>query len=605
VRTDPTFLGLVRRVTGARVFVEVSSDIPSASPIIEGHLYRLGQVGSFVRLPLGFMNVFGIVSMVGASELVTTREQEPEFELPAGQRWMEIQLVGEAYGKGTFHRGVSIFPTLDDEVHIVTEADLSVVYSRIGSTPIKIGNHASSEGLPALINIEKIVTRHAAIVGSTGSGKSNTVACILKALSNGDYPGAKVVVIDPHGEYGSAFGERSRVFKIGDPSCPLIIPYWVMSFDELAWFFIDRRTGTESLQDSAFREKIYEMRKASAPTLKAGAVQGTEVTADSPIPFDIRELWYGFDFQERATFKTNACQQGDEELIQQGDAKALTSATFKPVALGAAAPFRNKAAIGIQPQMNRLLGRLKDKRFEFMCKPGTYDGISGDLDGLVNDWLNDPAPITVFDLGGVPFEVVDLVAGMLTRIIFEIGFWGRDLPGVGRQAPVLIVFEEAHSYLPRGEGRFIQGFARKAVQRIFKEGRKYGIGAVVVSQRPSELDETVLSQCGTFFSLRLSNSEDQGRVRSVVPDALSGLIDLLPALRTGEAVVLGEAVPLPSRIRLPLEDPRPRSDDPPVAENWRKQRTAAPDYAKAATGWRIQEQAVPDEEPATGGKSDG
>lgn len=592
MRTEPTFLGLVRRVIGARVFVEVSPEIPSASPIIEGHLYRLGQVGSFVRLPLGFLNVYGIVSMVGASEFVLKDEPGIEMGIPPGQRWMEVQLVGEAYGEGTFQRGVSVFPTLDDEVHVVTEADLSVIYSNLGTAPITIGSHSSSESLPAVVDVERIVTRHAAIVGSTGSGKSNTVACLLKALGSGGYPSAKVMVIDPHGEYGSAFQGLSRVFRIGDASFPLVIPYWAMSFDELAWFFIDRRTGTESLQDSAFREKIFEMRKDKTASLKAGAVAASEITVDSPIPFDIRKLWYEFDYQERASFKTNACQRGDEELVEDGDAASLKPAKFKAVGLGSSAPFRNKAAIGILPQMNRLYARLRDKRFEFMCSPSSYDGSNHDLDELVGSWLNHSDPLTVFDLGGIPFEVVDLVVGMLTRIIFEMWFWGRDLIGVGRQAPTLVVFEEAHTYLPRGEGRFIQGFARKAVQRVFKEGRKYGVGAIVVSQRPSELDETILSQCGTFFSLRLSNSEDQGRVKAIMPDALSGLIDLLPALRTGEAVVLGEAVPLPSRIRIPLVEPRPRSDDPPVGERWKKERGDEAEYAKAVSGWRVQEQAT-------------
>jgi len=141
--------------------------------------------------------------------------------------------------------------------------------------------------------------------------------------------------------------------------------------------------------------------------------------------------------------------------------------------------------------------------------------------------------VTVLDLGGVPSEVTDLVVGVLTRILFEGMFWGRDIPGVGKQRPLLIVFEEAHSYLPKdGSSQFVAGYAARSVRRILKEGRKYGVGAIVVSQRPSELDETILSQCGTFFSLRLTNSGDQGRVKATVPDALAGLIDLLPALDT-------------------------------------------------------------------------
>jgi DNA helicase HerA-like ATPase len=243
--------------------------------------------------------------------------------------------------------------------------------------------------------------------------------------------------------------------------------------------------------------------------------------------------------------------------------------------------------------MNRLYARLRDKRFEFLSSLGDYDGKKSDLHDLLSGWFDHPHPITVFDLAGVPFEVVDLVVGMIARIIFEVSFWGRELPGIGRQDPLLMVFEEAHTYLPRAEGgRFIQGFAKRAAHRIFKEGRKYGVGGLVVSQRPSDLDETILAQCGTFFALRLSNPEDQGRVKSILPDALSGVIDLLPSLRTGEALVLGEAVPLPSRVRLPLIVPRPRSNDPDVAKHWKQAHLNKPPFAQAVTSWRVQQDPI-------------
>jgi len=182
---------------------------------------------------------------------------------------------------------------------------------------------------------------------------------------------------------------------------------------------------------------------------------------------------------------------------------------------------------------------------------------------------------------------------MIARIVFEVSFWSRELPGIGRQNPLLMVFEEAHTYLPRGEGgRFIQGFAKRAAHRIFKEGRKYGVGGIVVSQRPSDLDETVLAQCGTFCTLRLANPEDQARVKAILPDAMTGVIDLLPSLRTGEALILGEAVPLPSRVRLPLVEPRPRSNDPDVAAEWKRGRTKDAAFDKAVTGWRVQQEAA-------------
>ena len=590
MKTDVTYLGVVRRVTGSKVYVEVSPDIPSASPIIHGRVHRLGQIGSFVRIPLGFLNLYGVVSMVGASEINDL--PEGEIPIPGGQRWVEVQLVGEAYGREEFQRGVSVFPTLDDEVHIVTEEDLAVIYAPRGSSMVEIGAHAASESLVAYVDLDKIVTRHVAIVGSTGSGKSNTVAALLKSLTSGTYPSARIVVIDPHGEYGAAFQDSARVFSIGDKKHPLFVPYWALSFDELAWFLVDRRSASESQQDMLLRKKIFEEKRAYCDKLRAGKISDAVITVDSPVPFSLRDVWYFFDRKERATYEDMG--RTKEALETEGDPKTLKPAKFEPPGAGSSAPFKAQPPPFMGAYVNKMLGRLKDKRFDFLLSPGEYDGTNKDLHDLLLNWIDHEHAVTVLDLGGVPSEVTDLVVGVLTRILFEGMFWGRDIPGVGKQRPLLIVFEEAHSYLPKdGSSQFVAGYAARSVRRILKEGRKYGVGAIVVSQRPSELDETILSQCGTFFSLRLTNSGDQGRVKATVPDALAGLIDLLPALRTGEAIVLGDAMQMPSRIRLPLIEPRPKSDDPEVAECWKKQRIDNPAYDLAVTGWRQQRMPTP------------
>lgn len=602
MKSEVTFLGLVRRVVGAKVFVEVSSDIPSASPIINGRVHRLGQVGSFVRIPLGFLNLYGVVSMVGASEAPAPDIAE-EHPL-RGQRWIEVQLVGESYAKEGFQRGVSVFPTLDDETHIVTEEDLQLIYATSGPSMIAIGSHSASESLKAAINLDKIVTRHAAIVGSTGSGKSNTVAGFLKALTSGAFPSAGVVVIDPHGEYGSALVDRARIFSIGSALHQLFVPYWALSFDELAWFLVDRKTASESLQDSALRDRIFEAKREQANSLAAGKVAQDDITVDSPVPFSVRELWYHFDRRERVTYEDMA--RSNEALVKEGNAATLTPAQFKPPGAGSSAPFKPQFSLGMGGYLNKIQGRLRDRRFDFLLCPGDYDGVKRDLSQLLEEWLGHEHAITVLDLGGVPPEVTDLIVGVLTRILFEGMFWGRDLPGIGRQRPLLIVYEEAHAYLPRGgTTQFVAGYASRAVRRVFKEGRKYGVGAIVVSQRPSELDETILSQCGTFIALRLSNSDDQSRVKSTVPDSLSGLIDLLPALRTGEALVVGEAIQIPSRVRLPLIEPRPKSDDPEVSARWAAAREPSPQYAKAVTGWRQQRLATPPGAPKPDGGAQG
>lgn len=594
MKNDVTFLGIIRRVIGAKLLVEISENIPSASPIIHGRVYRLGQVGSFVRIPLGFLNLYGVVSMVGASEISNLKDMDIPF--PYGQRWMEVQLVGESYGREEFQRGISIFPTIEDEVHIVTDDDLAIIYGQTGSSMIAIGTYAASESLKAYIDIDKIVTRHAAIVGSTGSGKSNTVAAFLKALSKSVFPSAQIVVIDPHGEYRSAFEGHARVFSLDDARYPLKIPHWALSFEELLWLLVDSKTSSGGTQDILLRDYISNLKQEKCKKLLAGKIDDNLVKADTPIPFDLKQMWYDLyaeefatleqkDSWDRITYKKDA---NGREI--KGDPKQSIPPQFEPPGAGNASPFKSNRARGLGSYLNKMMGRLRDNRFDFLFGDNEIDGENKDLNDFVSTWLNHEHAITVLDLGGIPPEVTDLIVGVITRILYEAMFWGRDLPGIGKQRPLLLVFEEAHSYLPKGSGKdqFVSGYANRSVRRVFKEGRKYGVGAIVVSQRPSDLDDTILSQCGTFIALRLSNSDDQGRVKSVVPDALSGLIDLLPALRTGEALVLGEAVKIPSRVRFPRVEPRPKSDDPEPTKEWKKKREEKVGYDKAVTGWRSQ-----------------
>jgi uncharacterized protein len=588
MKDEATYLGTVRRVIGATVYATLSSDLPSTSPIVHGRVYRVGQIGSFVRIPLGFLNAYGIVSMVGAAEVRGDSALGPVAA--NAECTLEIKLIGEAYRGSPFQRGLSIYPTVDDEVHVVTEDDLAKIYAPSGSSAVCIGTHSASESLAATLDLDKLVTRHGAILGSTGAGKSNTVAAILKAITSGSLPKAQVIVIDPHGEYGAAFKGISRVFSIGAKDHPFLLPYWCLSFDELGWFLVDRRSASETMQDGNLRDKTFEMRQQAAAIAKVGNKQNRltsdEITVDSPLPFDVKKLWYHFDRLERVTYKDMT--RTGEELVADGDAATLKSAQFRPAGAGSSPPFKPQPPPVMASYTNKILQRLRDRRYDFLLNPGDYDGVTKDLSDLVDTWINHDQPITVFDLAGVPPEVIDLVVGLLSRVLFEVMFWGRDSPDMGKQRPVLMVFEEAHRYLPSGEGFFIQGYARRSVQRILKEGRKYGLGALLVSQRPSELDETLLSQCGTFVALRLTNGQDQGRVKSAVPDELAGLVDLLPALRTGEAIITGEATQIPSRVRVQLIEPRPNSGDPEVSKLWSDKSKKAPDYISAVTNWRRQ-----------------
>ena len=258
--------------------------------------------------------------------------------------------------------------------------------------------------------------------------------------------------------------------------------------------------------------------------------------------------------------------------------------------MGAAGPFLNPRAVGIQRPLNLLRSRLLDRRYSFLLRPGPWEpDLDGqptkDLDELLAGWLGGREPITILDLSGIPSSVLERLVGSILKIVYEALFWSREKTEGGSKRPLLIVMEEAHRYLSDG----LDGTATEVVQRIVKEGRKYGVGAMVVSQRPSEVNETILSQCGTFFALRLANPSDRARVQGTLPDGLVGLLDVLPILRTGEAIVTGEAAKLPMRCRVtfPAKEHRPRSEDPDVSSTWGIARREE-GYERVVASWRAQ-----------------
>ncbi|NUO20430.1 ATP-binding protein [bacterium] len=580
-----TYLGTVIRVDSSTVEVEISNEIPSAAPIINGRLYKIGQIGTFVKFPVGNICLYGIV--VAVSNVPMTNPDE-KLAFSPGSRFLSVQLVGEKVGDEDFQKGVGTYPTINDEVHLVTEADLLDIYAKRSTGSIELGTHSSSDNLQVSADVHKLVLRHCAILGSTGSGKSNATVCVMKAILR-DYPGSRIILVDPHGEYASAF-PSSRVFKINDAARPLYIPFWLMTFDELAYFLV----GADAKDDQRpeyrkLRELIVERKRANAGTLKAGPVDPNRVSADSPIPFSVRELWYHIYWWLNATFNeaTQEKQSQENACVQDnGNFRTLTPPSFAPYAVGAAAPYKSKHYQEFYGYEKRLISRLRDSAYDFLFHPGEYaDPTTGrDLNDLLDDWIGTDERLTILDLAGVPFGVLDITVGLITRFVFDSMFWGRNETYTGRQRPLLIAFEEAHYYLNKSEGN---NYAREAVERVFKEGRKFGIGSLMISQRPSEIADTILAQVGTFIALRLTNASDQGIVKSSAPDNLISLIDLLPALRTGEALVIGEAVTIPSRVRIPLQVPRPTSEDPKLVESWLKTFARdAEDYKTVVTSQR-------------------
>lgn len=564
MKREITYLGHIIRVDSSTVEVEVSNEIPSAAPIINGRLYKIGQIGTFVKIPIGNISIYGIVASVSNTP---SRSDENDIKYSFGSRFLTVQMVGEKIGDDDFEKGIGTYPTINDEVHLVIEKDLFDIYGKKDSGSIEIGKHASSENLSVYVDLHKLVLRHCAILGSTGSGKSNATVSILKAVL-GDYKGSRVILVDPHGEYSSAFPD-AKVFKINDAQRPLFIPFWLMSFDELSYFLVGAKPIDDQKPDyRLFRELVTNMKKQNC-ILKSGNVNPNFVTSDSPIPFSARKLWHEMNYWINATFtigNKDDQTKNTASLIDNGDAETLTPATFTPYPTNNSAPYKSKHQ-EFYSYEKKILSRLRDSRFDFLFNPGDYKDSSSskDLHDLLNEWIGSDNKLTILDLSGVPFEVLDITVGLITRFVYDSMFWGRHEPYTGKNRPLLLAYEEAHNYLNKNDHN---SYSKDAVEKVFKEGRKFGLGALVISQRPSEISETILAQVGTYIALRLTNSGDQSIVKNSAPDNLNSLIDLLPSLRTGEGIVVGEAIKIPSRVRLKLNYPRPTSDDPKLVEKW-------------------------------------
>jgi uncharacterized protein len=586
--SDPTYLGVVSAVSGASITVLLTESLASGLAIIDGHTYRVGQVGSFVRIPQGYQDLYGVVCEVGA----TVSPQTPRAENIDAGRWMRIELAGESIGS-RFERGLSQHPNINDTVHIVTETDLRRIYGHNNNDDqVLIGSLSSAENIGVRLSLDALVTRHSAILGSTGSGKSTTVASLLRSIVRSDgahrgSPGARVLLLDIHGEYTAALADIARVFSATPQpgEQPLFVPYWALEAKELLDFVAG---GLNDNQEIAFTDKIQEMKAAR---LRLGVLAGLDprsLTVDSPVPFSLKQLWYDLIDFEMTTY---IGQQRDQPALEvAGDPDTLMPPRYKPHAMGTAGPFLNQAAKGIRRQLNLLRSRLLDRRYDFILHPGPWEpNLDGnavaDLDKLLEGWLGHDRQLTILDLSGVPSTVLVRLVGSILRIVYEALFWSREKTEGGILRPLLVVMEEAHRYLNVDSGEV----ASDIVKRIAKEGRKYGIGAMVISQRPAEVDETVLSQCGTIIALRLSNPVDRARVKGALPDNLAGLMDLLPVLRTGEAIIAGEAARLPVRCRvtMPSEDHQPRSADPKVSEAWSSRRVAE-GYDRVVASWRAQ-----------------
>lgn len=612
MKNNSTYLGTVQDVSGTTIRVAMVNDSLSGLTYVDGEGYKIGQIGSFVKIPIGYNYLFGIITQVGASAV----PENQTLNQPYGNRWMTIQLIGEGQRTGEFQRGISQYPTISDEVHLVSEIDLKRIYGQPDKPYfVNVGHIAGAESIPALIDVNKLITRHSAVVGTTGSGKSTTVASLLNALSDTKkYPSSRILVFDIHGEYGKALKDRANIFKINaDKSATstekeLYLPFWALNFEEL----IDISFGkfsNEKDQNVVLERILQEKLKSIIKYPKTG-IETDTLNIDSPIPFSLNHLWYDLYTETLGKFYPD---KDDSPLAYETDAlgseikgNPITASPpiFKKIntnkANGDRVQHPIETPLNNSQQLHSLGSKLRIPRYDFIFKPGEWspkeDGQTDkDLDSLIKDWIGSDKPITILDLSGVPIAILNTIIGVLLRIVYDGLFWARNLSQGGKERPLLLVMEEAHNYLNS------EGSALSIVQKIVKEGRKYGIGTMIVSQRPSEINATILSQCGTFFALRLSNTTDRSHITSAVSDNLEGLTSMLPILKTGEAIILGESVKLPMRtiIKAPPRDKRPDSQDPIIFDEvdtnesllpggWGNMMEKNPNYEEFIETWRAQ-----------------
>ena len=605
MKNDPSFLGSVENVAGSEVSVALDDSTVSGLLFVNGQPYHVAQVGSFVRVPLGLIDLIGLVSQAGATP------EHLSTDTVDGRMWMTVQLVGHGSADKGFSRGISLLPSVGDSVHIMTDSDLEVVYGvQTSLKRIRVGHVASALSIPALLEINSLVTRHSAIVGTTGAGKSTTVARLLESLTDASrYPSARVIVFDIHGEYASALQDQARIFRVGGDetsrSEPLHVPYWALSFEEL----VELTFGDlpDDASRGAIRDMIVELKRSALETYTREGVEPADVTVDTPTPFSIHQMWFDLHREVNATHTvsgtgqsraTEALQMTDDGTpLEAGDAIRVIPPRYRAAtqAKGDDKVFLSGSPLNIRRQVDALGSRLKDRRYDFLFRLGAFmpaiDGkVECDLDSFLQSWIGNRKTVSILDLSGVPTAILTDLIGALTRVIYDALQWSRRLSEGGRERPLLFVFEEAHTYLGSTQPKAVQ----TAVQRVVKEGRKYGIGAMVVSQRPSEVDPTILSQCGTIVALRLSNAKDRSHVTSAASDNLAGVLSLLPVLRTGEAIVVGEAVPLPMRVLVELPRYRPESADPTVVGDeqpggWDRKQEESADYEDVMIRWRSQD----------------
>lgn len=471
---------------------------------------------------------------------------------------------------GKFERGGDSLAIPPKKVQPATIADIKKIYE--DSVPeaerFCFATLASNKNIPVPVNGDKFFNKHIAVVGSTGSGKSHTLASIIQkavAKKEGDFSlnNSHIIIFDIHSEYKSAFPSANHI-DISN----LVLPYWMLNSDELEEFFLDTEANDHN-QKNIFKEAIIKDRRAKSSFSEP---EKKKIHLDTPILFDIKEV---------LAYAVNK----NEEMIDTGETYASGQKKGQP-------KYTQGSLYGkLTNFINRLENKVNDSRLDFFLgeksKNITFEETLEQLLGYSPDSTSN---VTVIDLSGVPFDVLSITVSLISRLIFEHGYIYKRIrcakdpnEKINNDVPILLVYEEAHKYVPNSELSKYRS-SKYSIERIAKEGRKYGVTLLLASQRPSEISETIFSQCSNFIAMRLTNPTDQGYVKKLLPDSLGSLVDKMTSLRQGEALVVGESIILPSIVQIDPCEAAPSSNDIPYWQLW-KEEWKDLDFAAIKTEW--------------------
>ena len=530
--SGPQWIGRVLAISGSSATIEFdSARLHALANDPDPSVAMSGQVGSQVRLQAQRHWLLANVRSLKISDDGSAVQADVDFLGEGDEDPHSGQFTN-------FKRGVTTYPLPGSRAFPVTRDDLKQIYAADERAHVEIGTVYPTKDVRASLLVDSFLGKHFALLGSTGTGKSTSAALIMHKICDMS-PEGHIVMIDPHGEYSAAFKGDGELFNVDN----LAMPYWLMNFEEHCEVFVTTQ-GADRQRDSDILAKCLLQARA-----KNRAAEGlNKLTVDSPIPYTLSDL-------------TNAIST-EMGLLN----KATDTAPY----------MRLKSKID----------ELKsDPRYQFM-----FSGmlIADTMSGFISKVFRLPAkgkPISIVDVSGVPSDIVSVVVAVLSRLVFDYAIWSRNEV----QRPILLVCEEAHRYIPADKTSSGQA-VRKVLERIAKEGRKYGVSLGLITQRPSDLAEGVLSQCGTLIAMRLNNDRDQNFVKGAMPEGARGFLEVIPALRNRECIICGEGVSIPIRVSFDdLErERRPASADPQFSELWRRSGDEEGIVTRVVKRWRAQ-----------------